>query len=273
MERPERAAVFIFLASVGVAVAAAAVPLALPDLPRTVWLTVFLFGVLFAFLSIFFLSREYLHRLKAQRMMPLIGMLISGVFFVGFSIWYFWPVVTFKGDISISQTKASSALGMAQGGKGGGGEIFGNHGTIVGGRGGRVGIGGTGRGGDGGGGVIHGNGGIIIGGEGGSVDGANIWYPPAQSGFIQYLESQGQTPDFNVQYPGAGGATREWSERQQIVVKIRQEYFRQKGQEAKLRSSKIEDVPLRYINERLRDAGYPWRASIDKKYWYLYYVP
>jgi len=37
--------------------------------------------------------------------------------------------------------------------------------------------------------------------EGGSVDGTNIWYPPAVSGYIQYLESQGQTPDFGVQQP------------------------------------------------------------------------
>jgi hypothetical protein len=162
---------------------------------------------------------------------------------------------------------------QGQGGGGGGGEIFGNNGTIIGGRGGNVGSGGIGRGGDGGGGVIHGDGGKIIGGEGGSVDGTNIWFPPAQSGFIQYLESQGQTPDFNVQYPGAGGASGGWLERQQVIVKIREEFFRKAGHEAKIKSSKIEDVPLNYINKKLEEAGYPWRARIEKKYWYLYYVP
>jgi hypothetical protein len=160
-----------------------------------------------------------------------------------------------------------------QGGKGGSGEIFGNNGTVIGGKGGNVGPGGVGRGGDGGGGVVHGDSATIIGGEGGSVDGANIWFPPAQSGFIQFLESQGQTPDFDVQYPGAGGATGGWLQRQQIVVKIREEYFKKTGQPAKIKSSKIEDVPLTYINEKLKEAGYPWRARIEKKYWYLYYIP
>jgi hypothetical protein len=161
----------------------------------------------------------------------------------------------------------------AEGGKGGSGEIFGNDGTIIGGKGGNVGLGGVGSGGEGGGGVIHGDGGTIIGGEGGSVDGTNIWFPPAQSGYIRYLETQGQTPDFGVQYPGAGGATAGWLQCQQVVVKIREEYFKKTRQEAKIRSSKIEDVPLEYINEKLKQAGYQWRARIEKKYWYLYYVP
>jgi hypothetical protein len=180
--------------------------------------------------------------------------------------------------LTAEQTKAKSgsqapADVRAQGGQGGGGEIFGNRGTIIGGKGGNVGPGGEGRGGDGGGGVIHGDDGAIIGGEGGSVDGINIWFPPAQSGFIQCLESQGGTPDFGVQYPGAGGATGGWLQRQQVVVKIRQDYFKKTEQEAKTQSSKIEDVPLEYINERLKEAGYPWRARIEKKYWYLYYAP
>lgn len=162
---------------------------------------------------------------------------------------------------------------QGQGGKGGSGEIFGSGGTIIGGKGGNVGAGGVGRGGDGGGGVIHGDGGTIIGGEGGSVDGTNIWYPPASSGYIQHLESQGQTPDFGVQQPGEGGATGGWLQRQAVVAKIREEYFRKKGQPAKIQSSKIGDVPLDYINEKLKEEGYPWRARIEKKYWYLYYVP
>lgn len=171
------------------------------------------------------------------------------------------------------EEKKSEAPQGGKGGKGGSGEIFGNNGIIVGGKGGRVGVGGMGRGGDGGSGVIHGDGGLIIGGEGGSVDGTDIWYPPAQSAYIQVLESEGKTPDFNVQYPGAGGASGGWLQRQQIVAKIREEYFKKTGREAKIRSSKIEDVPLEYINEKLKEAGHPWRARIDKKYWYLYYIP
>lgn len=170
-------------------------------------------------------------------------------------------------------TLTEAVAPQGQGGRGGSGEIFGNNGTIIGGKGGNVGPGGVGRGGDGGGGVIHGDGGTIIGGEGGSVDGTNIWFPPAQSGYIQHLESQGQTPDFDVQYPGAAGASAGWLQRQQIVEKIREEYFKKNGQEAKIRSSKIRDVPLEYINEKLKESGYSWRARIEKKYWYLYYIP
>lgn len=273
MERAERAALLIFLAGLGIAMVAAAAPLVFPDLPRIVWQSVLSIGAIFAFFSAFFLIYEYRHLLKAERMTPLIGMLISGAFFVGFFVWYFWPTVASRETTAISEIRSTSSDAVPQGGRGGSGEIFGNNGTIIGGKGGRVGAGGMGRGGDGGGGVIHGDGGVIIGGEGGSVNGANIWYPPAQSGFIQYLESQGQTPDFNIQYPGAGGATSGWIERQQIVLKIREEYFRKNGQDAKVISSKIEDVPLEYINDHLKEDGYPWRAHIDKKYWYLYYVP
>jgi len=166
------------------------------------------------------------------------------------------------------------------GGSGGSGTIIGGSGTIIGGHGGNVGAGGIGRGGDGGSGTIDTRGSgltlhhaVIIGGEGGSVDGTDVWYPPAQSGFIQAMEARGQTPDFNVQYPGAGGATGGWLERQNVVVKIREQYFREHGEVAKIRSSKIDDVPLEYVNEKLHEAGYPWRARIEKKYWYLFYIP
>lgn len=181
-------------------------------------------------------------------------------------------LVNEKETASIAEQQTRTADQKAQGGKGGSGEIFGNYGTIIGGNGGDVGSGAVGRGGDGGGGFIHGDGGTIIGGDGGSVDGTNIWFPPVQSGYIQSLESRGLTPDFNVQYPGAGGATAEWLQRQQVVVKIREEYFKKTGQEAKIQSSKIEDVPLEYINEKLKESGYPWRARTEKKYWYLYFV-
>lgn len=162
---------------------------------------------------------------------------------------------------------------IGEGGKGGSGQIFGNNGTIIGGKGGHVGFGGVGRGGDGGGGLIHGDGGTIIGGDGGSVDGVNIWFPPAQSGYISLLESQGQTPEFNVQYPGSGGASGGWGERQDIVVKLRAQYFTRTGQVHKISSSKIDDVPTDVLNKMIEQAGYPWRARIDRKYWYTYFIP
>ncbi len=168
---------------------------------------------------------------------------------------------------------AHEAVPEAQGGKGGGGgEIFGN-GTIIGGRGGNVGSGGRGRGGDGGGGGIVRGDGMIIGGEGGSVDGTHIWYPPAQSGFVQFLEEHGQTPDWGAILPGQGGMSGSYFVKHKIVAEIRAEYFRENGMTDKLASSKIGDVPLDYVNAKLAKAGYDWRARIDRKYWYLYYVP
>lgn len=148
-----------------------------------------------------------------QRMLAIVGMTVFGLGFVACAVWFFVPHGETKklpSPEAIVPTDGIKVVREGQGGKGGSGEIFGNNGTIVGGKGGNVGPGGTGRGGDGGGGVIHGDGGTIVGGEGGSVDGTNVWFPPAQSGFIQHLESQGETLDFDIRYPGAGGASWRW---------------------------------------------------------------
>jgi hypothetical protein len=160
---------------------------------------------------------------------------------------------------------------LAQGGKGGSGEIFGD-GVVIAGKGGSVGYGGQGRGGDGGGGVVHGNG-MVIGGEGGSVDGRDIWYPPGRSPMETVLRQQGQTPDFGVMYPGQGGMSGGYASRYAIVVSIRADYCRSNNMMDKINHSKIEDVPLGYINTALSDKGYPWRARYDDQYWYVFFVP
>lgn len=211
------------------------------------------------------LALEEYAQMKIQSL-PL-ALIIVGLVIVGLGV--ILHIRTAKPALPATTTEVTSA----EGGRGGSGEIFGNNGTIIGGRGGRAGVGGNGRGGDGGGGVIHGDGGTIIGGEGGSVDGSDIWFPPAQSGFIQFLEAQGQTPDFGVQYPGSGGASGGWLAKQEIVQAIRIEYFDKTGQKSKKETSKIEDVPIEYINSQLAQRGYAWRARIDRKYWYLYYIP
>lgn len=66
------------------------------------------------------------------------------------------------------------------------------------------------------------------------------------------MEAQGQTPDFNEQYPGAGGATAGWLERQDVVAKIREQYFREHDEQANVNWSKIDDVPLEYVNRKLQ---------------------
>lgn len=172
--------------------------------------------------------------------------------------------------LEVSSDLAADVPAPAQGGHGGCGEIFGN-GTVIGGRGGRVGTGGRGRGGDGGGGIIHGNG-VIIGGDGGSVDGENIWYPPARSGYEDFLAKQGETPDWGVMYPGYGGMSPGYVQRHQIVQAIRAAYFHAQGALNKIKHSKIADVPLAYINSELQAAGFPWRAEQDG-HWYIYRVP
>jgi hypothetical protein len=164
----------------------------------------------------------------------------------------------------------SEAQPFAQGGRGGGGEIFGD-GIVIGGRGGRVATGGQGRGGDGGGGIVHGDG-MVIGGDGGSVDGAAIWYPPACSGYDHYLAGQGQTPDWGVMYPGHGGMSAGYLERHRIVAEIRARFFQKQESPEKVARSKIDDVPLDYINSELVAQGFAWRAQREG-YWYLYYIP
>ena len=159
---------------------------------------------------------------------------------------------------------------LAEGGRGGSGEIFGD-GTVVGGRGGRVGAGGRGRGGDGGGGIVHGSG-MVIGGDGGSVDGTAIRYPPARSGYDLFLAEQGQVPDWGVVYPGYGGMSGGYLERHKLVASIREKFFLSQGLPEKLFASKIDDVPISYINSELEALGLAWRAE-KEGHWYVYYIP
>jgi hypothetical protein len=280
----ERLAVTAFLASIAGVVVSVAYPLAYPESAISIetwrvilWTSIIVLGgtILF-FISDLGVQIALKRGVRMGTVLVSIGTILIIVGSVVGLIGAFMidrPPKVATGPALAHEPAATVPVIQGMGGKGGSGEIFGNDGTIIAGKGGRVGLGGVGRAGDGGGGVIHGDRGTTIGGEGGSVDGINIWFPPAQSGYIQYLESQGQTPDFGIRYPGAGGATGGWLEHQEIVLKIREEYFKKTGQEAKIQSSKIEDVPLEYIDEKLKEAGYPWRARIEKKYWYLYYVP
>jgi hypothetical protein len=90
-ERAERAALYIFLAGVGVAMIAAAGPLAFPDMPRIVWQVIASLGAILTVLSAGFLFYEYRDLMRIKRMTPFFGMLVSGILFVGFTAWYFWP--------------------------------------------------------------------------------------------------------------------------------------------------------------------------------------
>jgi hypothetical protein len=91
VERAERAAIYIFLAGVGVTMIAAAGPLAFPDMPKIIWQLVALLGVCLTVLSASFLLYEYRDLMRIKRMTPFIGMLLSGICCAGFTSWYFWP--------------------------------------------------------------------------------------------------------------------------------------------------------------------------------------
>lgn len=173
-------------------------------------------------------------------------------------------------SLGLVQGSASKSLVPPHGGRGGSGEIFGD-GTVIGGRGGRVGVGGQGRGGHGGGGVVHGNG-LVIGGNGGEVDGANVWFPPARSGYDHYLAGLGETPDWGVMYPGYGGMSPGYLQRHRIVQAIRSNYFKNRGITVSNERSKIHEVPIEYVNSELKSAGFDWRAE-QEGHWYIYRSP
>lgn len=90
IERAERAALYIFLAGVGVAMVAAAGPLAFPDLPKIIWQIVALVGVLLTLSSAAFLFYEYRDLLRTKRPKLRVGLLLLGIAFAGFIGWYFW---------------------------------------------------------------------------------------------------------------------------------------------------------------------------------------
>jgi hypothetical protein len=92
MGRADRAALYILLAGVGVAMLAAASPLALPDLPKIVWQIILCLGGILAVIPALFLVYEYRDVARSGRVIPLIGMLVCGLGFIACAAWYFWPM-------------------------------------------------------------------------------------------------------------------------------------------------------------------------------------
>ena len=91
MERAERAALYIFLIGIGVAMSATAGPIAFPDAPRFLWQLIFCVGAALAILPTIFLVYEYRYVAGTKRLTPLIGMIVFGLGFLGCAAWYFWP--------------------------------------------------------------------------------------------------------------------------------------------------------------------------------------
>lgn len=94
MERSERAALYIFFVSVGVAVFGLAAGLAFPDLPRVICRIAFFGGGVVGFFATTFLIYEYWHVGRPKRLLPLMGMMVFVLVGLLGVAAYSWPIST-----------------------------------------------------------------------------------------------------------------------------------------------------------------------------------
>lgn len=151
------------------------------------------------------------------------------------------------------------AGGVAQAGEGG---------YAVGGPGGHAG-GSPGVGGDGGGAGSVGD--VVAGGAGGSVDGPDIWFPPAVSGYEVYMKSIGKKADPSLKPFGRGAPSWNYLWRFQRVEQLRADFFTAHGLISKTVDEDILAMSLEQLNEALAAAGETWRAKINNYDQYVFY--
>ena len=146
---------------------------------------------------------------------------------------------------------------QGQGGAGGSGKIFGDTGTIIGGRGGAGGT--SGIGGAGGSGEIHGDGGTIIGGDGGNAGtadgrgGRGARGPTERLGFQTDLWGYGRG--------GSGANHPEYERRLTLMLESREEYMARFPEERRFIEAGVDHVPSDWINQRLAERGERWQVS------------
>lgn len=144
------------------------------------------------------------------------------------------------------------------GGEGGSGTIFGNNGTIIGGKGGNGGI--SGIGGKGGGGIAYGDNCKIIGGDGGhsgTADGRG------GRGARSPLECQNMPTDmWGYGYGGSGANHPEYQRRLVILKSIRTEYMNKFPHEVPFIDAGIDPVPINWVNKRLEELQEDWRIEM-----------
>lgn len=156
--------------------------------------------------------------------------------------------------------RRTQPLPPGEGGKGGGGgEILGNHGRIVGGRGGRGRVPGS-KGGDGGsGGRIVGDHGLIIGGDGGNAAqwdgrGGRATRSPAEvAGMPSFAWGFGRG--------GWGANAPEYDRRLAIMIRICDEYMEKFPNDAQYIRAGIDRVPVAWVNTRLSEINEIWRVD------------
>jgi hypothetical protein len=143
------------------------------------------------------------------------------------------------------------------GGDGGDGQIIGDRGVIIAGKGGDGGV--AGIGGKGGGGVIHGDDGLIITGNGGNCAGADgrggkpALGPTERYGFETFMWGYGRG--------GAGSNVPEYDRRLELLKQFKSEYFIKFPFDVVYIEAGIQPVPIDWINQRLAECNEAWRIT------------
>lgn len=143
------------------------------------------------------------------------------------------------------------------GGDGGSGIIFGNRGTIIGGKGGDAGV--SGVGGNGGGGFVRGDDALIIGGDGGSgatADGRGGRAPLGPTARLGF-----STDMWGFGAGGSGANAPEYDRRIQLLSKYCDEFKAKFPERARFVNAGIDRVPLDWVNQRLVEENENW--SVD----------
>lgn len=151
----------------------------------------------------------------------------------------------------------------AKAGTGGSGAINGNYGTIVGGKGGDVGVNGNGTPGDGGSGTGVGDHLYIQGGAGGNMgtfDGrggkATAPWPQAASGPLQ---------SWGVGRGGPGGNLPEYERRVSLLIAIRSDYMTAMPDTRPFILAGIDQIAPDWINARLASLGETWQVGLTSE--------
>jgi hypothetical protein len=152
------------------------------------------------------------------------------------------------------------------GGDGGSGTIFGNRGTVIGGKGGRGGM--AGVGGKGGSGFIQGDDGLIIGGDGGSCGTADGRGGRGAKGPTERLGFD--TSRWGYGRGGSGTNHPEYDRRIRLLAQFRSEYLVRFPTDAPYIEAGADAVPVDWINQRLAESQESWRIELREG---LYVLP
>ena len=87
------------------------------------------------------------------------------------------------------------------------------------------------------------------------------------------MRARGVVPDPHLKRYGRGGMSPGYAERYQIVLKLRDKYFRENGVTAESPNENIKAMPLETLNNELHKERLDWRARINEDNYYVFYKP